>query len=405
MHPEGAEEGREEPSSATSSSSFHAQYRLSGKLGAGAYAVVYGATHLGTNRKVAVKISDLRRSGSEGAFVGGQSKKKRYQAMCEVSILQRVAGRQNVVNVYEAFLEDGLHYIVMERCDGSVVQVLRSLTRLTENSLKPLLRDMLRGIQAIHQAGVVHRDVKPDNFLWAGRSGVRLCDFGLAAEVPEGTQGLPGKFGTAPFMAPEMLAVNSRHGLAVDIWSLGVTAYVLFYGGFPYRGVDSSGPAVQAAILSGAKPPTFEAGCGSGEGAGSVSKEATEWVRRLLCRDPTKRPTAADALQEAFLKQPGSGRQHDLKPMFLAALQAGFCDQCQQEKLRVITDVDHRLSSLQEPFQHSPGGAVSQWWSALPIEKADCNPVRHFARHFTPHSDVSTDMTSMATLSTSCSKP
>merc|ERR1719356_1121229 len=99
-------------------------------------------------------------------------------------------------------MEAGLAYVVMEKCDVTLLQALERSSKLKESTLRSVLRQMLQALAAVHAAGIVHRDVKPDNFLCTGPScgTVKLCDFGLSRALPEEGQeqeeeGLSGVYG------------------------------------------------------------------------------------------------------------------------------------------------------------------------------------------------------------------
>lgn len=116
----------------------------------------------------------------------------------------------------------------MELCGRSLLDVLAGDgdELRCEVDLRRLVVEMLLGVAHVHSVHVVHRDIKPENFLLGGDGGrrVKLCDFGLAAELPPGGL-LSGVFGTSPYMSPEM-AAGRGHGLATDLWSYGVCVHL-----------------------------------------------------------------------------------------------------------------------------------------------------------------------------------
>jgi serine/threonine protein kinase len=128
--------------------------------------------------------------------------------------------------MHENFFDDYFCYMVMERCKYGLVSYLKILPTITESTLVPVFHQMLQGLTHLHSLNIIHRDVKPENFLVGGRDGqtVKLADFGLAAIVPE--SGKVAKVcGTAAYMCPEMILLREADFKA-DIWSLGVTAYL-----------------------------------------------------------------------------------------------------------------------------------------------------------------------------------
>jgi len=338
--------------------SFHRNYVLTGKLGKGAFAQVYAVRRAGSNAvtgALAVKIMDLRadRSIKPRSHTEEVDTRRKQAVLAESAILRRVADLKHCVQMSDCFVEGCFSYIVMGRCDRTLLQTLEGMPMLNENSVKPIFREMMEALAAIHALGVVHRDVKPDNFLCTGDpASVKLCDFGLASVLPASGEGmLSGVYGTPPFMSPEMLCAN-RYDSPTDVWSLGVIYYVIVLGHFPYKPAEASGKAMKAAIKAGTPEPTFKykprlepSGCVS------ASRTLTALLVDLLVRDPQRRPSAATALRKPWLREQVAcdveGGLTSLRPMLYAARRAGAFDPPRNDKEVDKTGMDSVMSELQ----------------------------------------------------------
>jgi len=288
-----SEDGNDSSSVATSR--FHQEHVLGRKLGEGSFGAVYAAKKTDDDTEVAVKIIDTRVKEANGRRGTCADKKLKRAVVREVSILMSLPVCSNVIRYHNLYHCGELALIVMELCSTGVHQMLTLLPELTEASLQHVFRDMVAGVAACHSARIVHRDIKPDNFLAsANRDGrtftVKLCDFGLACKVRSTKDAeIEGVFGTPPYMAPEMLS-GKPYSAAVDVWALGVVAYVFMFGLWPYMPAVLNGPSMKNAILVGSPRPRFR-------GKVVVSAACTAWVASLLCRDPAGRPTAQEALR------------------------------------------------------------------------------------------------------------
>jgi len=342
---------------------FHQDYKLVHRLGKGAYAVVHSALHVHTMEVSAVKVMDLRENPNEGggadSFKGLPDAKRLKGVEREVAMLRLVSNHQNVIGMLGLYVEDCIGYIVMEKCDSTLLMVLERAPQLTESVLRHcFFEGMLSGIQAIHSKCVAHRDIKPDNFLCRGPNNtVKLCDFGLASSTVEETAPprLKGVYGTPPFMAPEMLR-GEHYGMKIDVWSFGVIMFMLFFGKFPYKPAKQTGMAMKGAILAGEPAPTFQPVQSLAVSAGGevVSKEAVELVRSLLSRDPSDRPNAAQVMSTQFFSTAAAAQKDEvsLRPALFAAKRIGGFDVHHTGK-PAKSDLDVQLAWLQKEARHS----------------------------------------------------
>ncbi|UQA96899.1 serine/threonine-protein kinase [Streptomyces halobius] len=251
------------------------RYRLISRLGHGGMGTVWTAHDQVVDREVAVKEPRVPEHVPE---------RERHTVHQRMQREARAAARidhPSVVNVYDVVVEDGRPWIVMELVHGHSLA-----DRLSEGTLDPreaarIGLAVLGALTAAHEAGVLHRDVKPDNVLLGRNDRVVLTDFGIAQV--EGEQGLTetGAFiGSPEFIAPERV-LGQRPGPESDLWSLGVVLYAAVEGMSPFR--RSHTPATLQAILS-AEPQAPARGSGA---LGTL-------VMRLLSKDPAARPAAAE---------------------------------------------------------------------------------------------------------------
>jgi tRNA A-37 threonylcarbamoyl transferase component Bud32/tetratricopeptide (TPR) repeat protein len=206
-------------------------YAVVAAIAEGNQGALFRAVDESLNRVVAIKIVHKR-------LMQSSSSAERFRR--EARLLAAVHS-EFVVRVFQSGQQDGFPpYLVMEFVEG---ESLRS--RLDRERLIPfrqsaeIVRDISRGLLAAHQAGLVHRDVKPSNILLDQRTGhARLTDFGLAVEETDAVQMTQDGviLGTPAYMSPEQVHRTGANDTRSDLYSLGVVLYELLTGEVPFRG-------------------------------------------------------------------------------------------------------------------------------------------------------------------------
>jgi serine/threonine protein kinase len=255
------------------------RYRLERLLGSGGMAVVYLARDLELDRPVAVKLLAENLAGDE-AF--------RVRFLREA----RHAGglsHPNVAAVFDAGEENERPYIVMEYLDGeTLAEVIARRGRLEPAEAVELVLQACAGLEhAYGAAGLVHRDVKPQNLLLTGDGTLKLVDFGIAhaAESTRLTE-IGTVLGTAAYLAPEQ-AAGEDVGPAADIYSLGAVLYELLSGRPPFE--FGSLAELASRQREGAVTPLRDL-------EPAVPEQLEEVVMRSLARKPDFRPASAGEL-------------------------------------------------------------------------------------------------------------
>lgn len=259
------------------------RYRLLSKLGHGGMGTVWRAKDETVDREVAVK---------EPRLPDHLPERERANAFERMRREARAAARldhPSVVNVHDVAVEDGQPWIVMELVQGRSLGAVLQEGTLGAREAARVGRDVLDALDAAHQAGILHRDVKPDNVMLGKHDRVVLTDFGIAQIEGETNLTDTGGFvGSPEFIAPERV-LGQRPGPASDLWSLGVVLYAATEGVSPFR--RSNTPATLQSVLNAT--PAAPA---------SASGPLAEAINRLLAKDPAQRPNAAQVralLEEA----------------------------------------------------------------------------------------------------------
>jgi serine/threonine-protein kinase len=203
------------------------RYQLSRPLGEGSFAETFLATDTLLQRQVAVKI--LRDQYAHDPRYATRFARE-AQAAAAVA-------HPHVVEVYDHGQDGATLFIVMEWVDGSnLKQLIRDQAPLPIPEALRLLRELLQGLGAIHQAGIIHRDVKPQNVLLTKAGRVKLTDFGIARGTVASSLTETGMaLGTAAYMAPEQ-ASGKPVGPGADLYAAGVILFELVTGRLPFEG-------------------------------------------------------------------------------------------------------------------------------------------------------------------------
>jgi serine/threonine protein kinase len=276
------------------------RYRIAGLLGVGGMGMVYRAEDEELGLPVAVKV--LRPDLAED--------RRRLTRFKQELVLARRVSHPNVVRTHDLGSDGDLVFLTMDFVAGrSLGELLAAEGRLPVERAVAIARQLAAALAAAHEAGVVHRDLKPGNVLIDEAGRAAISDFGIARALGSAGPTIPGSVvGTLDYMAPEQALGGEVDGRA-DLYALGILLYEMLTGDLPFAGGSSMEMLAQR--LTGA-PRDLRAS------RAEVPPHLASVVRRLLQREPARRHQSARELL-ADLDGPGRARRPAWRPVALAA--------------------------------------------------------------------------------------
>lgn len=252
------------------------RYRVRSRLARGGMSTVYLATDQRLDRDVALKVLHPHLSSDEN-FLGRLGREAKAAARLS---------HPHVVGVLDQGNDGSLAYLVMEYIPGHTLRdVIRERAPLTPRLALALIDPLIEGLAAAHAAGLVHRDVKPENVLIADDGRIKVGDFGLARAVTTSTS-TGTLIGTVAYIAPE-LVLGQPSDARSDIYSAGIVLYELLTGHQPFEGEVPVQVAYQHVHASVPAPS---------ERVPGLAADLDELVQWCTATDPEARPVDADAL-------------------------------------------------------------------------------------------------------------
>lgn len=259
-------------------------FEIHEKLGHGGLATVYRVTHQRTNKDYAMKIISKQFLQTKGEFA--------LQKLKDEMKIQKKLNHPNILQSKMTFSDQTNYYIVLEYCPGkSIREYLKKKKTgyLTEPETKKILRDVLRGLIYLHNRNIVHHDLKLENFIIDSEGTVKIADFGLATYFNEDDDSQSLIVGTINYLSPEIIQ-KEGNGFESDIWAIGVSTFIMLTGQSPFGAIRREIIFDKIRNIDYHFPSKV-----------FISPDAKRFITSILRKNPHKRPTASDLLNNVFL--------------------------------------------------------------------------------------------------------
>jgi calcium-dependent protein kinase len=258
-------------------------YKISKKVGEGAFSSVRRIKHRVTGEKRAVKTihkKSLRTEEEKAMFFN------------EVAIL-RAVDHPNIIKLHEYYQDELNYYIITEYCGGGeLFERILSHGNISESTAAEYMRQIFGILVYLEEKNIAHKDLKPENFLLSSTSDeayLKLIDFGSSAFYAPG-EIMTSKVGTPYYISPEVL--KKQYNYKCDIWSAAIMMYILLCGYPPFGGNKDQEILKKVSIGRFSFPsPEWD----------DISFEAKDLIEKCLCVDVTRRPDARQALGHPWI--------------------------------------------------------------------------------------------------------
>ena len=265
---------------------IHDLYSIGDFLGKGAFGSVHKAVLLSTETECAVKMV-------KKAAVGEHPRME--QLMLQELQVMQACRHPNILKLIDLREDEEYYYIVSELLEGGeLVKRITENKHLSERNVAYIVRQVLLAVNYMHGLKIAHRDLKPENLLLESKDGndlsIKVADFGFSCFVHE--DGLKQRLGTPMFMAPEIVK-KERYTEKVDIWSIGIIAYILLSGRVPFSGRKKADLYAQIQH----QPIDFQ-----NRHIAKVTRSGRRFLMAALHKDPAQRASAKELLDDPWLQ-------------------------------------------------------------------------------------------------------
>ncbi|XP_076016252.1 uncharacterized protein LOC143008396 [Genypterus blacodes] len=262
-------------------------YLVGKMINKGSFAKVMEGLHIGTGEKVAIKVIDKKKARQDSYVLKNMKREPRIHQMVR---------HPHIVVLLETLETENSYYMAMELCaGGDLMDRICERKRLEEREVRRYTRQILSAVEHLHKHGIVHRDLKIENFLLDEHNNIKIVDFGLSNTLKVESLSLEllnTQCGSPAYAAPELLA-HRKYGPKVDVWSVGVSMFAMLTGTLPFTVEPFNIKQLHLKMVNGEISSI----------PGDVSKGAVAFVLSLLQPDPSKRPSIRAAMEERWINE------------------------------------------------------------------------------------------------------
>ena len=272
--------------------SLDERFVIKSTLGEGGQAKVYKALDKQSQRLVAIKVTPKDHPDGHDLF------------FAEMDLMTAIGAHHNLTSMQDACETDTAWILVMDLADGGALfeHIINSGKPINEDEASDYILQVAEALMHMHRRGLVHGDVKPENLLLCSsksdkNASIKLCDFGMARRLDgHDSFDFPYTCGTFDYWAPEVVR-KKPCTTAIDMWALGVVAYIMLCGNNPF---DPTFEASDAEILSNIARAEIDK---ANPAWIHLSPECRDLISGLLCDDVDARLTSSNVLEHPWIVQ------------------------------------------------------------------------------------------------------
>ena len=264
-------------------------WRLENEIGRGTVSCIYICTDMDSRQRYACK-KIIKQS-----IKANEGKKK---LMNEIKI-HRSLKHPGIVRFAHFFDDDNAIYIILEECKfGSLQELITKRKVFHELEVQVIAKQLVATLVYLRGKRIIHRDFRLSNMLLSDQLDIKICDFGYASQLETYDERRMSVIGAPHYIAPEILRIKFGHSFEADIWSLGVSLYIMLTGKPPFAGADER--TIHKAVQTGEfKFPKDD----------PISEEAEDLITKLLFQNPQKRPVLEEIVCHPFFSKNKLPRQ------------------------------------------------------------------------------------------------